>query len=147
MSEIRRYPLQGRKRPIELNQDEQAQLNTIIDLLIPADENFPPPSSLHVIDEFLYQYFPEREHTANLKFNEQRLRGLLHNLNSAADGNFCMAGTEKQQALLKHLEHHDPAFFQELWMLANHSYYTLMATRLKPVPAFVRAHQTTSAPM
>jgi hypothetical protein len=107
--------------------EERTQLNAILDLLIPADENFPPPSSLHLIDEFLHHLLPAARYTTML--NEKKLRSVLRDLDSAAGGSFCRANKEEQQMLLKRLEQRDPAFFQELWALANHSYYTRMATR------------------
>ncbi len=118
-----------RKPTITLTHEERAQLNAILDLLIPADENFPPPSSLHLIDEFLHHLLPAARNTTMLTLNEKRLRGVLRDLDSAAGGCFCRASREEQQMLLKRLEQRDPAFFQELWALANHSYYTRMATR------------------
>src|SRR2546429_8791193 len=115
------------KNPIaELTHEEKAQLNTIIDLLIPSDEYFPPPSSLHLIDEFLLHFSPRVECIPRM-LNLKQLRSVLCELNNAAEGCFCKAPPEKQQTLLKSLEQRDPALFQELWTLVNHSYYTRMA--------------------
>ena len=116
-----------RKSTVELSNEERAQLNTIIDLLIPSDKDFPPPSSLHLIDEFLHYLLPDKEHTTTLMLSEKRLRTVLRDLNASAGGNFCSASREKQHAILHHLERRDPAFFQSLWTLANHGYYTHLA--------------------
>ncbi|MBV9232083.1 MAG: hypothetical protein JOZ18_22425 [Chloroflexi bacterium] len=129
MSDLLHYPPALRKQTIELSYEERTQLNSIIDLLIPSDEHFPPPSSLHLIDDFLEHLLPSPENPTNLMLNEKRLRTVLRDLNAAADGNFCKASTQKQQALLRHLERGDPALFQALWTLVNHTYYTHMATR------------------
>jgi len=117
-----------RKQKIELSQEERAQLNTIIDLLIPSDQDFPPPSSLHLIDELLHHLLPRRENKATMMLSEKRLRSALKELNLSAGGDFRYASLEKQQYLLRHLEKRDPAFFQSFWTLINHSYYTLLAT-------------------
>ena len=127
-----------RKHTIELTHDERVQLDAIIDLLIPSDENFPPPSSLHLLDEFLFHLSPHAETHAPPMLNVKRLRMVLRDLNALAGGNFCNAHPETQQMLLRHLEQHDPAFFQELWTIANHSYYTRLAvgqSAASPTPA------------
>ena len=121
-----------RKQAIELSHEERAQLNSIIDLIIPSDEHFPPPSSLHLIDDFLEHLLPSIENPTNLMLNEKRLHTALRDLNAAADGNFCKASTQKQQALLRLLELRDPALFEALWTLVNHTYYTHLATRHQP---------------
>src|SRR5258708_15076798 len=122
MSEmILRKPLL-RKQMIELNDEEQAQVNTIIDLLIPSDENFPPPSSLHLIDDFLGSLIPSSVNKATLLLNEKRLRSLLRELNDSANGNFCSASPDKQQRLLQHFERREPALFQDLWTSVTHTY-------------------------
>jgi hypothetical protein len=123
---LRTFPL--RKKTVELSNEERAQLNIIIDLLIPSDKDFPPPSSLHVIDKFLHYLLPDKAHMTTFMLSVKRLRTVLRDLNASAGGNFCSASTEKQHAILQHLERHDPAFFQSLWTLANHSYYTHLAT-------------------
>ena len=121
------------RRPIpkdaiaELTREEKAQLNTIIDLLIPSDEHFPPPSSLHLIDEILLHFKPRIDYLFPRMLNLKRLRAVLRELNAAAEGSFCTVSPEQQQRLLKTLEQQDPAIFQELWTLANHSYYARMA--------------------
>ncbi len=125
-------PAQKRKQRIELSAEEYAQLNMIIDLLIPSDDNFPPPSSLHLIDEFLHYLRNNSVHKTSLFFNEQRLRKFLRDINISAEGDFCRQRPEVQQALLRELEQRDPAFFQALWMLANHSYYARLATLQRP---------------
>lgn len=119
----------ARRHSIQLSYEECAQLNAIIDLLIPSDEGFPPPSSLHLIDQFLAYLLPDTEHKTTLMLNEKRLHAVLRDLNASAGGHFCSASTEQQQTLLRHLERRDPALFQALWTLANHSYYTQLATR------------------
>ncbi len=117
-----------KKKPIdELTHEEKAQLNTIIDLLIPSDEYFPPPSSLHLIDEFLLHFAPRIDYYTPRMLHLKQLRTVLRELDNAADGCFCTASHERQQQLLRSLEQRDPAFFQELWTLANHSYYARMA--------------------
>jgi hypothetical protein len=122
-------PPRVRKHTIELSFDERTQLNAILDLLIPSDKDFPPPSSLHLIDVFLRQLHPTAEHKATLMLNEHRLRTTLKELNVSAGGNFCTVNIEKQQRLLRALEHQEPALFETLWTLVNHSYYKLLATR------------------
>ncbi|GHO86093.1 hypothetical protein [Dictyobacter formicarum] len=129
MSDMLRLAPTFRKTRVELSNEEQAQLNTIIDLLIPSDKDFPPPSSLPLIDEILLHLSPKAGRKNTPMLSEKRLRAVLHELNLSADGNFCLANTEKQQSLLRHLEYRDPAFFQALWTLVNHSYYALLATR------------------
>ncbi len=116
------------KQVVELSYEERAQLNTIIDLLIPSDEDFPPPSSLHLIDEFLHHLLPRIDNSTTRMLNAKRLRSVLHDLNTSAGGRFCSASVEKQQMLLRHLERREPALFQALWALANHSYYKQLAT-------------------
>jgi hypothetical protein len=120
----------SRKRLIELSHEERMQLTAIIDLLIPSDKDFPPPSSLPLIDELLRHLLPNAEHKTTLLLSEKRLRTVLHDMNISADGNFCQASKDKQQLLLRHLEYRDPAFFQALWTFVNHIYYALMAKRL-----------------
>lgn len=129
MHEMIRPELPLRQRTIEFSYEERAQLDTIIDLLIPPDDNFPAPSSLHLIDVFLHHLLPSTANETSLMLNQQRLRTVLRDLNAAAGGCFCKANLEKQQILLKQLERKDPAFFQTLWTLANHSYYTYLATQ------------------
>jgi hypothetical protein len=129
MSDMLRLTPMSRKQKIELSIDEQAQLNTIVDLLIPSDQYFPPPSSLHLIDELLMHLQPRAGHKTIPMMSEKRLRTALSELNLSAGGNFCLASTDKQQSLLRHLEYRDPAFFQALWTLVNHSYYAMLAHR------------------
>jgi hypothetical protein len=129
MSEMLQLRPMVRKKPIELSHEEQAQLNTIIDLLIPSDNDFPPPSSLHLVDELLGHLRSIGEHKATLSLSEHRLRAVLQDLNTAAGGNFCQVSSEKQHTLLRLLEYQDLAFFQTLWTLVNHTYYKLLATR------------------
>lgn len=125
---LQRRPVPTPKKPIaELTHEEKAQLNTIIDLLIPSDEYFPAPSSLHLIDEFLLHFAPRIDCYTPRMLHFNQLRTALRNLDNAADGSFCSASPERQQQLLRLLEQRDPAFFQELWTLANHSYYARMA--------------------
>lgn len=129
MREMLRLTSPFRQRTIELSCEERAQLDTIIDLLIPSDQDFPPPSSLHLIDDLLHHLRPSAEPRATLRLSERRLRAVLEELNASAGGNFCHAHPDKQQLLLRRLEQQDPAFFQTLWTLVNHSYYKLLATR------------------
>ncbi len=129
MSEKLRLRAMARKRTIELSHEEQVQLNTIIDLLIPSDNDFPPPSSLHLVDELVHHLRPTGEYKATLTLSEPRLRAALQDLNTAAGGNFSQASPEKQHTLLRLLEYQDLAFFQTLWTLVNHTYYKLLATR------------------
>ena len=129
MSEMLQLRPTIRKRTIELSHEEQAQLNTIIDLLIPSDKDFPPPSSLHLVDELLHHLRSTDEYKATLTLSQHRLRTVLQELNIAAGGNFCQASPEKQHTLLRLLEYQDLAFFQTLWTLVNHTYYKLLATR------------------
>ncbi|GCF08037.1 hypothetical protein [Dictyobacter arantiisoli] len=129
MSDMLRLTTTFRKQKIDLSIDERTQLNVIIDLLIPSDQDFPPPSSLHLIDELLLHLLPRTGRKSTLMLSEKRLRTALIELNLSAGGNFCLASTEKQQSLLRHLEYRDPAFFQALWTLVNHSYYAILAQR------------------
>lgn len=128
MSDMLRLATLSRQQKVELSIEERAQLNAIIDLLIPADQDFPPPSSLALVDEFLHYLRPRTGHKTMLMLSEKRLRTALKELNLSAGGDFCLASYEKQQSLLCHLEQRDPAFFQALWTLVNHSYYALLAT-------------------
>ncbi|BCL84125.1 hypothetical protein ccbrp13_65900 [Ktedonobacteria bacterium brp13] len=128
MSDMLRLATLSRQQKVELSIEERAQLNAIIDLLIPADQDFPPPSSLALVDEFLHYLRPRAGHKTMLMLSEKRLRTALKELNLSAGGDFCLASCEKQQSLLRHLEQRDPAFFQALWTLVNHSYYALLAT-------------------
>src|SRR5436305_15326510 len=109
MSDMLQLSHRVRKHTIELSFDERTQLNAIIDLLIPSDKDFPPPSSLHLIDVFLRQLHPTAEYRATLMLNEHRLRTTLKELNVSAGGNFCKANIEKQHRLLLALEHQEQA--------------------------------------
>jgi|SRR5713226_2436279 hypothetical protein len=127
MSEKILFKPLGRKRKIELSYEERATLNAVIDLIIPSDDHFPPPSSLHLIDELLRHLIPDVANHISLILNEERLRHALHDLNAAADGEFCKLSTERQKQLLNRLEQHDPVCFQTLSTLVNHSYYSHLA--------------------
>ncbi|MBO0779195.1 MAG: hypothetical protein J2P37_10250 [Ktedonobacteraceae bacterium] len=116
-------------RRIDFSYEERTLLNTVIDLLIPADDDFPPPSSLHLIDDFLSYLQPDVRNNTKLVLSVQRLRAELHDLNASADGDFCQSCPEQQMRLLRHLERSEPALYQALWTLANHCYYTRLATR------------------
>ncbi len=129
MSETLRLFSHTARQTFDLNHEERTQLNTILDLLIPSDQDFPPPSSLHLLDDFLLQLRTTARHKTTTMLGERQLRSVLHELNVSAGGDFCQVDAEKQQRLLRNLEHHDPAFFQALWTLANHSYYKLLAIR------------------
>jgi hypothetical protein len=118
----------SKKQVIEFSHEERTQLDTIIDLLIPSDADFPPPSSLHLIDEFLLHLLPRIDNSTTRMLNAKRLRSVLRDLNASAGGRFCSVSVEKQQTLLHHLERREPALFQALWALANHSYYKQLAT-------------------
>ncbi len=118
----------SRNRTIELSPEEYTQLNAFIDLLIPSDKDFPPPSSLHLIDAFLMHLSSNKADRMSLLLSEKRLRLALRELNALADGNLCAVSAERQQAILRQFEHRDPALFQTLWTLANHSYYSRLAT-------------------
>jgi len=126
MNKILQHKSAPKSSIAELTREEEAQLNMIIDLLIPSDEHFPPPSSLDLIDEFLHHCSSRVEYSPRM-LNLKQLRSIFDQLNIAAGGRFCKASADKQQASLKSLEQHDPALFQELWTLVNHSYYTRMA--------------------
>ncbi len=117
-----------RNQKIELSPEERTQLNAFIDLLIPSDKDFPPPSSLHLLDTLLHHLSPSRTNKTSLLLSEKRLRTALRELNALADGNFCGASSERQQAILRHFERREPALFQTLWTLVNHSYYSRLAT-------------------
>ncbi len=117
-----------RSQKIELSPEERTQLNAFIDLLIPADKDFPPPSSLHLIDAFLNHLAPGKTDKMSLLLSEKRLHSALRELNASAGGNFCDASSEQQQTIMRHFERRDPALFQTLWTLANHSYYSRLAT-------------------
>ena len=129
MSDVLQLTFRSQKRVVELSCDERAQLNAIIDLLIPSDKDFPPPSSLHLIDELLHHLLPSVEHKTTSLLSEKRLRTVLYELNTLAGGNFCQASSDKQQTLIQNLEKHNPAFFEALWTLVNHSYYKFLAYR------------------
>lgn len=129
MSDMLQLRTTVRKRAIEFSREEQTLLNTIIDLLIPSDNDFPPPSSLPLVDELLHHLHSSGRYKTTLMLSEHRLRAALHDLNTAADGDFCQASPEKQYTLLKLLEFQDLAFFQILWTLVNHTYYRLLATQ------------------
>ncbi len=133
MSEKILFKPQFRKRTVELSYEERAVLNSVIDLIIPADEHFPPPSSLHLIDNLLHHLIPDAANHINLVLNEKRLHCLLHDLNAAADGDFCKLSLEAQKWLLNRLEKREPVIFQALWTLVNHSYYAHLATKNQPV--------------
>ncbi|GAC1359373.1 MAG: hypothetical protein NVSMB38_42980 [Ktedonobacteraceae bacterium] len=128
MSEIILRVSRPRNQKIELSPEERAQLNAFIDLLIPSDKDFPPPSSLHLIDTFLKHLSPSRTDKTSLLLSEKRLHMALRELNASADGDFCGVSPEQQQAILRNFERRDPALFQTLWTLANHSYYSCLAT-------------------
>ncbi|GAC1426284.1 MAG: hypothetical protein PVS3B3_25930 [Ktedonobacteraceae bacterium] len=117
-----------RNQKIELSPEERTQLNAFIDLLIPSDKDFPPPSSLQLIDAFLNHLSPSKYNRVSSLLSEKRLRSALRDLNASADGNFCGASSERQHTILRHFEQREPALFQTLWTLANHSYYARLAT-------------------
>lgn len=127
MSEKILFKPLGRKRKIELTYEERATLNAVIDLIIPADDYFPPPSSLHLIDELLRHLIPDVANHISLILNEDRLRQALNDLNVAADGKFYKLSVEKQKQLLDRFEQRDPVCFQTLTTLVNHSYYSHLA--------------------
>jgi hypothetical protein len=127
MNNMLRLTEPSHRHRAELSIEERAQLNAIIDILIPSDKDFPPPSSLHLIDEFLRYLSPTNKRRTTLMLSEKHLHIVLHELNISAGGNFCLAKSDVQQSLLKRLEQHEPAFFQALWTLVNHSYYSLLA--------------------
>lgn len=110
-----------------LSTEERAQLNTIIDLLIPADDHFPAPSSLHVLDEILQHLPPEKTYYRLSVLDLSCLQSLLVDLNFSAGGNFCLATPEEQHRLLRLFELQDPAIFQSFWALVYHTYYTRLA--------------------
>jgi len=120
--------LSTRSQKIELSPEERSQLNAFIDLLIPADKDFPPPSSLHLIDAFLNHLTPSKTDKMSLLLSEKRLHAALGDLNASAGGNFCGVSSEQQHTILKHFEQREPALFQTLWTLVNHSYYSRLAT-------------------
>ncbi len=117
----------SRNQKIELSSEERNQLNAFIDLLIPSDKDFPPPSSLHLIDAFLNYLSPDTYNRMSSLLTLKRLRSALRDLNASADGNFCAVSSERQHAILRRFEHREPALFQTLWTLANHSYYSCLA--------------------
>lgn len=127
---------------IELRPEERRQLNAIVDLLIPSDDDFPAPSSLPLVDEFLFNLLPSNGNRTTLMINEKRLRNTLRDLNILAGGDFCSVTMEQQQHLLRCFELRDPATFQSLWSITNHSYYTLLATvrRRHRQPSRLRGH-------
>lgn len=114
-----------RAQNIELTHDERRQLNTIIDLLIPSDTEYPAPSSLHLIDIFLRHLQSNR--TSTLLLSSTRLHALLREMNALADGDFCRASKERQHAILRYVEQCNPALFQTILTLVNHSYYSQLA--------------------
>lgn len=124
---VLRVPASRQPEAYKLSREERSQLNAIMDLLIPADDVFPPPSSLNLIDEIIPYLAPTRFNKASLVFSIEQLRAVLRDMNRAARGSFCTASRELQHMLLRQLEQRDPAFFQALWNLTNHSYYTRMA--------------------
>jgi hypothetical protein len=128
MSEMMLRVSPSRNHKIDLSHEERTQLNAVIDLLIPSDKDFPPPSSLHLIDAFLNHLSTSKYDRVSLLLSEKLLRTTLRELNALADGNFCGASSERQHAILRHFEQRDPALFQTLWTLANHSYYSRLAT-------------------
>ncbi len=128
MSEMMLRVSSPRNKKIELSLEERTQLNAFLDLLIPADKDFPPPSSLHLIDTFLNHLSPSKYDGMTSLLSEKRLRSTLRDLNMLAGGNFCGASIERQRGILKHFERREPALFQTLWTLANHSYYSRLAT-------------------
>jgi hypothetical protein len=128
MNTMLQFTVPTHQPKVEFSVEEKAQLNVIIDLLIPSDQDFPPPSSLALVDDFLHYIRPRTRYKGALILSEKRLRATLKELNLSAGGNFCLANRDKQQSLLHHLEQHDPAFFQSFWTLVNHSYYASLAT-------------------
>lgn len=111
-----------RTQNIELTHEERRQLNIIIDLLIPSDKDYPPPSSLHLLDVFLRHLQANR--TSNLLLSSKRLRAVLHEMNILADSDFCSASKDQQYTILRSIEQRNPALFQTILTFANHSYYS-----------------------
>ena len=111
-----------RTQNIELTYQERRQLNIIIDLLIPSDKDYPPPSSLHLLDVFLQHLQSNR--TSNLLLSSKHLRAILHEMNVLADSDFCSASKDQQRSILRAIEQRNPALFQTILTFANHSYYS-----------------------
>ena len=116
-----------RTQNIELTHGERKQLNIIIDLLIPSDKDYPPPSSLHLLDVFLHHIQSNR--TSTLLLSSKRLHAVLHEMNAMADGDFCDVSKERQQNILRYIEQCNPALFQTMLTFANHSYYSQLGLR------------------
>ena len=114
-----------RTQNIELTHEERKQLNTIIDLLIPSDKDYPPPSSLHLLDVFLRHIQSNR--TSTLLLSSERLRAVLHKMNTLTDSDFCSASKERQHTVLRYIEQENPALFQTILTFANHSYYSQLS--------------------
>jgi len=117
--------LQRRAQNIELNREERRLLNLIIDFLIPSDTEYPPPSSLHLLDVFLSHLQSNRAST--LLLSNSRLHAVLHEMNLLADGDFCAINKERQHSILRSLEQRNPALFQTILTFANHSYYSQLS--------------------
>ena len=111
-----------RTQNIELTSEERRQLNIVIDLLIPSDKDYPPPSSLHLLDIFLHHLQANR--TSNLLLSSKRLRAVLHEMNILADSDFCSVSKDRQHTILHAIEQRNPALFQTILTFANHSYYS-----------------------
>ncbi len=120
--------LPSHKVPNQFTREERTQLDTIIDLLIPADADFPAPSTLHLINELLPDELPIHAYKSKLNgIDAQQLHGILRDLNISSGGSFCQASTDVKHRVLRQFERKEPALFQAFWTLVNYSYYAKLA--------------------
>jgi hypothetical protein len=119
--------LSSREQNVALTRAERIQLIRVIDLLIPSDNDFPPPSSLHLIDTILHHLDSHRSRSSTLFLDTTKLCTALREMNTLANGNFCHASLEQQHSIIRTIEQRYPALFQTLWTLTNHSYYSQIA--------------------
>ena len=127
--------LPAREQSTALTRAERIQLVRVIDLLIPSDSDFPPPSSLHLIDIILHHLNAHRNRSSTLSLDKTNLCAVLHEMNTLADGDFCHASPGQQQRIVHTIEQTHPALFQTLWTLVNHSYYSQLSISRGRPPA------------
>jgi hypothetical protein len=113
--------LGGNARPIEFSSEHVAVLNAAADQIIPADNGFPPPSAVDIVD-FVGRYVtPESEEPRHYpKIAERDLKRHLDTLGAS----FAQADRTSQVRALEQLERDEPDFFAQLQGVVYYGYYS-----------------------
>jgi hypothetical protein len=105
--------------PIALTSGEVRVLNTLLDALIPLDDSFPSPSSVHVVEHFVANALAEGSPVTPGLMPTEEFLSRIDELEAATSFE---NGTAVQT--LERLEVSDPPFFRHLLILAYHGYYS-----------------------